>query len=296
MPMMAALSAASWICSATMPAASSWPRAYAPRRSSATDVASASSASSASSRASAPSSSTRFRLSRRSRAMALDWRGRAASSALLSAMGLMALMLSPSIACVRAKPASPGPGKAGGPAAPSGDLERVLAALPVAGAQLVGLQRVERAQHFLDVAPDVEVVHAHPAHDPVRIHDIGRPQRHLVLRVQHAERLAQLLLVVRQHRVPEVLQVRVVLAPRQVHVLAVGADAVDLGPALAEVLQLAVELRDLGRAHEGEVHRPEKHHGPLVLQVLRADGREFLALLERHHGGHRKLRKLVSYA
>src|SRR6266702_634808 len=46
------------------------------------------------------------------------------------------------------------------PAAESGGLQRVLAGLPVARAQLVGLQRVEDAQHLLRVAADREVVDA----------------------------------------------------------------------------------------------------------------------------------------
>src|SRR5262245_349289 len=44
-----------------------------------------------------------------------------------------------------------------------GGLQDVFALLPVAGAELVGLQGVEHAQHFLRVAADREVVHRHEA-------------------------------------------------------------------------------------------------------------------------------------
>src|SRR5512139_2761658 len=44
-------------------------------------------------------------------------------------------------------------------------LEDVVALLPVAGAEFVGLQRVEHAQHFLRIAADREVVDRHEADD-----------------------------------------------------------------------------------------------------------------------------------
>src|SRR5262245_60588839 len=44
-------------------------------------------------------------------------------------------------------------------------LQHFLALLPVAGAELVGLQRIEHAQHFLWIAADREVVHRDEADD-----------------------------------------------------------------------------------------------------------------------------------
>ena len=41
--------------------------------------------------------------------------------------------------------------------------ERLLALLPVAGAELVGLESVEHAEHLVDVAADAQVVHARPS-------------------------------------------------------------------------------------------------------------------------------------
>src|SRR3546814_18751934 len=45
-------------------------------------------------------------------------------------------------------------------------LQDAFALLPVAGAEFVGLQGVEHAQHFLRVAADAEVVHRHEAARP----------------------------------------------------------------------------------------------------------------------------------
>jgi hypothetical protein len=71
----------------------------------------------------------------------------------------------------------------------SGRLERLAADRAVARAQLVGLQRVEHAQHFLRVAADRQVVDRGEADDAVRIDDEGRAQRHAGVLVEDAERI-----------------------------------------------------------------------------------------------------------
>src|SRR5688500_10990632 len=58
----------------------------------------------------------------------------------------------------------------------SGGLQRVLALLPVAGAELVGLQRVEHAQDLLRVAADVQAVDRDELDDTVRVDQEGRAQ------------------------------------------------------------------------------------------------------------------------
>src|SRR3546814_5772737 len=73
-------------------------------------------------------------------------------------------------------------------------LQDVFALLPVAGAEFVGLQGVEHAQHFLRVAADAEVVHRHEADDALRVDDEGGAQRDALGLVEHAEVLAQLTL------------------------------------------------------------------------------------------------------
>src|ERR1700685_3866631 len=140
----------------------------------------------------------------------------------------------------------------------SGRLEGVLALLPVAGAQLVGLQCVEYAQHFRRVAADRQVGHVDEADHALRIHDVGRALRHAGFRVENAERSAELTLDVREHRERQVAQLLLVLAPRQVHILIVGADTEQLR---ATVRKLAIELaegRDLRRTYKSEVLWPEE--------------------------------------
>jgi hypothetical protein len=56
----------------------------------------------------------------------------------------------------------------------------------------------------------------------------------------------------------------VLLAPREVHELAVARQAEHLRVAVGEVGVALAELGDLGRAHEGEVERPREHHEPLA--------------------------------
>src|SRR2546429_5747210 len=70
----------------------------------------------------------------------------------------------------------------------SGRLQGLFALLPVAGAQLVGLQRIEHAEHLLGAAADVEVGDVDEADDPLRIHDEGRALRHAGLGVEDADR------------------------------------------------------------------------------------------------------------
>src|SRR6266481_1010335 len=120
-------------------------------------------------------------------------------------------------------------------------LQDVVALLPVAGAELVGLQRIEHAQHFLRVAADREVVHRHEADDAVGIDDEGGAQAHALALVEDAERPGKLALEIGQHGERQRLQVGMVLAPGQVHELGVGRDAVDYGIALVERL---VELAE----------------------------------------------------
>src|SRR5579859_8084762 len=77
-------------------------------------------------------------------------------------------------------------------------LQRLAADRAVARAQLVGLQRIEDTQHFLDIAADREVVDAGEADDAVRIDDEGRAQGDTLIGVEHAASLRQLALDVGQ--------------------------------------------------------------------------------------------------
>src|SRR6266853_444237 len=148
--------------------------------------------------------------------------------------------------------------------ASSGGLQDVVALLPVAGAELVGLQRIEHAQHFLRIAADREVVHRHEADDALGIDDEGGAQANAFALVEDAQRLGQFALEVGQHRERQGLQVGMVLAPRQMHELGVGRNTVEHRVAVVEVAVELAESGDLGRTDEGEILRPEEHDLPFA--------------------------------
>ncbi len=170
----------------------------------------------------------------------------------------------------------------------------VAAALvPVARAQLVGLQRVEHPQHLGDVAADRTGGHHDELDLVVRVHDEGGPLRDTV-GAEHAAGGGQLTLDVAEHREGQLAQVRVVLAPGVVDELVVDGDAEHLGVAVGELAVEATELGDLGGADEGEVLRPEEHDAPLALVGLVVDRLERLVGVERHAGGEFVLGEVVT--
>src|SRR3981189_3757817 len=101
----------------------------------------------------------------------------------------------------------------------SGRLERVFALLPVAGAQLIGLQGVQHAQHFLGAAAYVEVGDVDEADHTVRIDDEGRALRYAGLRIEDAQRPGELALDVGEHRKGEVPELLLLAPPGEGHVL-----------------------------------------------------------------------------
>src|SRR5690606_22760598 len=139
MPMIAADSRASRIPVSSQPRWRSSASAYAVSGALASDAASARVVSIASSRSSAPSSVSFRKFSVRSLTIVVRIPSGGASTA------CTVVLIPPSLQ-------------------DSGD-QGLLSLFPVAGAQLVGLQRIERAQHFLDVAADVQVVDGNPADD-----------------------------------------------------------------------------------------------------------------------------------
>src|SRR5690606_37182104 len=70
----------------------------------------------------------------------------------------------------------------------SGGAQRLLALLPIARAELVGLQRIEDAQDLVDVTADVHVGDHREADDVVRVDDEGRALGHAFFVVEDAER------------------------------------------------------------------------------------------------------------
>src|ERR1700728_3923070 len=178
----------------------------------------------------------------------------------------------------------------------SGRLEGVLTLLPVARAQLIGLQRVEHAQHFLGAAADIQVGDVDEADHALRIDDEGGALRHARLRIEDAERTGQLALDVRQHRERELPELLLVAPPGEVHVLAVDAGAEQLRIARAKLLLEVPEGGDLGRAYEGEVLWPEEHHLPLAGKALMAERLESAVHVVGDDTGERERGKLLTNA
>ncbi len=150
-------------------------------------------------------------------------------------------------------------------------LQRGLALLPVAGAELVGLQRVEHAQHLGHVAADRQVVDARPADDALGIDDEGRAERHAVLLVEDAEGLRRARAWCRRASGREGClrsswSLRQARWTKCVSVLAPSTCA----SRSAKSRVAAAELGDLGGADEGEVHRPEEEDLPLARDRSRA--------------------------
>src|SRR5579859_1024455 len=78
-----------------------------------------------------------------------------------------------------------------------GRAQNLFALLPVAGAQLPGLEGVEQAQRLVGVAADIEAVDRDVLDRALWVDDEGRAQRHARLGIEDAERGRQLPLHVR---------------------------------------------------------------------------------------------------
>ena len=84
-----------------------------------------------------------------------------------------------------------------------------------------------------------------------------------------------------------------VAPPRVVHVLAVDGDAEQLRVARLEFLLELAEGGDLGRAHEGEVLRPEEHDLPLArVKLSWVKGWNALCQVVRDDAGQRDTREI----
>src|SRR5882757_8901212 len=176
----------------------------------------------------------------------------------------------------------------------SGGFQDLVALLPVAGAELVGLQGVEHAQHFLRIAADRQVVDRHEADDALGIDDEGGAQADALALVEDAQCLRELALDVGQHGERQRLQVGMVLAPCQVHEFRVRRHAVDYRVALVERLVELAEGGDLGRTDEGEILRPEEHDLPFAGFALVGNLLEGSLRIGAHHRFEVEGRKLVA--
>src|ERR1700744_1977560 len=154
-----------------------------------------------------------------------------------------------------------------------------VALAPVAGAQLVGLQCVQDAQHLVDVAADRARGHGDELDLVVGVDDEGHPVGDAV-GVERAGGQGQFALDVGGHTDRQLLQAVMLGTPLEMDELAVDRDAEDLCVAVFELVVQLAERRDLGWAHEGEVLGPEEDHSPLArVVVARHRGEVVLGLL-----------------
>jgi len=151
------------------------------------------------------------------------------------------------------------------------DLNDVFALVPIAGAEFVGLQSIENAQHFLRIAADAHVGDISKADDAFRIDDEGGALGNAGFFIEHAEGGRKLAVDVGEHREGQVLEVGVIVAPGQVDELAVDRHAVNHGVAILEVAIQLPEAGDFRRADKGEVLRPEEDELPLARIGLLAE-------------------------
>src|SRR5580698_32401 len=175
-----------------------------------------------------------------------------------------------------------------------GSLQSVLALLPVAGAELVGLQRVQHADHFLRVTADVEIGDVDETDDTLRVHDVRRTLCHARFRIEDAEAGRQLALQVREHREREILQLVLRATPREVHYFDDDADTEHLCVTRFELLVELAERRNLGGADEREILGPEEHDLPLPGEAVLGEGLERLVRLVRDDAREGKFRKTLT--
>ena len=154
------------------------------------------------------------------------------------------------------------------------NVDGFLALLPVAGTKLVGLQCVEHAQNLLRIAAHREIGDIHKADHALRIDDERCALANAGLSVQNAELLREVALEVREHGIRQILQVRMIIAPRKVNVLGIDAGAENLRIAVREILIRLAKGGDLSGAYEREILRPEKVDLPLAGIALIGDGLE----------------------
>src|SRR5262249_10901620 len=140
----------------------------------------------------------------------------------------------------------------------SGSHQCGLTLLPVAGAELVGLERIEHAQDFLRVASHRQVGDVCKTDDALGIDDKRRPLRHAFCQIENTELLAQIAPHIGQHGKRKILQIAVVGAPRKVNKFGISASAENLSVALLKLLVEFAEAGDLGRTNKREILGPEE--------------------------------------
>ena len=106
-----------------------------------------------------------------------------------------------------------------------GRLQDLLTRRPVAGTQLVRLQRVEDPKRLSRVTSHIQAVNGDMLDHVVGIDDERRSKRHAFILVEDAERSSELLLVIGDPREVGLSKLFVGAAPREVNVRGVGRGA-----------------------------------------------------------------------
>jgi len=125
--------------------------------------------------------------------------------------------------------------------------KRLLAFLPVAGAQLVRLERIQNAKRLLRVAADIEAVDGHVLDHIVGIDDEGGAIGDARIRGDDPESVGELLLVVRDPREVRRCKALVRLSPGVVDEIGIGRGSYQLSVAVFEVPRQVAIADDLGR-------------------------------------------------
>ena len=160
----------------------------------------------------------------------------------------------------------------------------------------VELQRVNHAQHFVDVTTQRQIVHHLVTNDAVRVDQEGTTQRNASVRMFDTVSLLDFAFDVRNHCVFHRTDAAFVdrgVTPCVVYKFRVEGDANNFYATLLEFFVTFVERDQLRRANEGEVHRPEEQNGRFTVGVLFEI--EFLNdLTITQHSGCSKIRRLTS--
>ncbi len=135
--------------------------------------------------------------------------------------------------------------------------------LPVAGADLFGLEGIQDTQDLVDVTADSVRGHGDELDDTIRVDDEGRAVSNAVS-VLDTEGTHQVVADVGEHRERDLDELRVGCTPVEVGELVVTGAAENDGVAVIELFVELAERGDLGRADEGEVLRVEEHDLPLA--------------------------------
>ncbi|MEY3458807.1 MAG: hypothetical protein RL215_1964 [Planctomycetota bacterium] len=146
-------------------------------------------------------------------------------------------------------------------------VECLLSGFPVAGAEFIGLESIEYAEDFIDIASDAEVVDGEPAEDALGVDKVDAAVGDAFAAVEDIVGGGELVVGVADHEVFELAEFFVGVAPAFMGVHAVGAGGEYDGVAVCEFAESFIEGDDFGGADEGEVEGIEVEADPFAVEV-----------------------------